>query len=268
MTEMKPAFNSSVPTPLQNFLNDAQRSSPMLWRNAIALAAGCVICLALHLVDHRLINGVNVWDKPSKFFLSLAVQFVTVAWAMSLLQKSARGVSAAVGIMTAAAWIEMLYILFRAARGETSHFNTGTPVAAIMYSIMGLGAVSLTSTAAFIGWRIWQQRGTNLLHEATGLGLMLGALLGTIAGGYMSAQASHWVGGDMTNATGIGFFGWSTTGGDLRVAHFIGLHATQAVPLAAVSGKRIVVYAVAISIASAAALTLIQSISGVPLLRG
>jgi hypothetical protein len=132
---------------------------------------------------------------------------------------------------------------------------------------MGLGALSLTATSAFIGWRVWQQRGLGLVHEATGFGLMLGALLGTIAGGYMSAQTSHWIGGDMTDSTGIGFFGWSTTGGDLRVAHFIGLHAMQLVPLAALSGQRWLVYVVAASITVAMTATFVMAINGIPVFR-
>jgi hypothetical protein len=253
--------------PVQQFFNDVRRGSPLLLHNAIAFMVGCAICFALYLVDHRLINGVNVWDKPTKFFVSLAVLLVTVAWAMSQLREPARGVGAAAIIMAAAAWFEMSYMLFRAARSEASHFNTGTPFAAIMYAFMGVASILLTSPAAFIGWRVWQQRGVSVSQEAAGLGLMLGALIGTIAGGYMSAQASHWVGGDMTDATGTGFFGWSTTGGDLRVAHFIGLHAMQIIPLAAISARRWVVYAVAAAITVAMAATFVMATNGIPIFR-
>ena len=37
-----------------------------------------------------------------------------------------------------------------------------------------------------------------------------------------------------TDANGIWFFNWVTDGGDLRVAHFFGMHAMQAIPLFAV----------------------------------
>jgi hypothetical protein len=267
MTTMMMESKSPAPTPIQQFFKDVQRGSPMLWTNASALAAGSFICFALHLVDQRLINGVNVWDKPAKFFLSLAVQFVTVGWAMSLLQRPARGMKTASIILVAAAWAEMAYIVIRASRAELSHFNTGTPVAAALYSIMGVGALSLTATSAFIGWHVWQQRKASLVREATGFGLMLGALLGTIAGGVMSSMTSHWIGGDMTDATGTGFFGWSTTGGDLRVAHFIGLHAMQIIPFAAISRRRWVVYAVAAAVAVAMVLTFVMAINGIPVFR-
>ena len=37
-----------------------------------------------------------------------------------------------------------------------------------------------------------------------------------------------------TDVNGLWFFGWARDGGDLRVPHFFGLHAMQAVPLCAV----------------------------------
>lgn len=41
----------------------------------------------------------------------------------------------------------------------------------------------------------------------------------------------HWVGGTRTDATGLPVFGWSMTGGDLRVPHFFAAHLLQALPL-------------------------------------
>jgi hypothetical protein len=97
---------------------------------------------------------------------------------------------------------------------------------------------------------------------------MFGALLGTIAGAYLSSHTSHWIGGDLNDAAGVGFFHWSTTGGDLRVAHFIGLHTSQAVPLAALSGRRWVVYGVAALCAVLMAVAFGMATLGIPVLRG
>jgi hypothetical protein len=249
-----------------NFFHSARRGSPLLCWVSVALIVGMVICFFLPLVDARLLASVSVWEKPAKFFLSIAVQAVTLAWAISLLPKPARGVKTATWMFVAALTIEMSYMIYRASRGEASHFNNSTVFAVIMYGIMGLGALTLTGTSAFIGWRVWQQRGSDIMRSAAGIGLILGAVLATIAGAYLSSHQGHWIGGDQTDATGLPFFHWSTTGGDLRVAHFIGMHAAQAIPLAALSGSIGIVYTAAVFVTVAAAATMATAIFGIPLL--
>ncbi|MFO1034239.1 MAG: hypothetical protein U1E15_09260 [Hyphomicrobiales bacterium] len=66
------------------------RRIALLFNSALFMLALWLGCSALELVDHRLINGVSVWVKPAKFFLSLAVHLATVAWALSLLTPQAR----------------------------------------------------------------------------------------------------------------------------------------------------------------------------------
>jgi hypothetical protein len=258
---MKPDYAIST------FFKDSRRGSPLLFWSAVAMLFSAAVCIVLLFVDHRQFNGVGVWEKPAKFFVSLVVLGISVGWSLSLLKVKARGVSTATKILFFAGWLEVAYIVFRAARGEGSHFNTGTPIAAILYSIMGVGALSLTVFSGFIGWRVWQNRDGNLMREAAGLGLMLGAVLATLTAGYLSSLQGHWIGGDQTDATGLGFFHWSTTGGDLRVSHFIGLHVMQALPLSALSGKRYLVYGVAVLCILATATTFVMAINGVPLLR-
>jgi len=253
---------------ITHLFNQAKRGSPLLWWISLAMLLGLLVCFVLQFVDARLLAGVSVWEKPAKFFLSLIVQALTLTWAISLLPRAARGVKIASWFFVAALTVEMVYMIFRASRGEASHFNVGTPFAAIMYTVMGIGSLTLVGTSAFVGWRVWQQRGQSILREAAGLGLMLGALLGTIAGGYLASQTGHWIGGIHNDATGLGFFHWSTTGGDLRVAHFTGLHAAQAVPLAALAGNRWIVYATALVCVVFMAATFAMAVMGIPLLRG
>jgi hypothetical protein len=252
---------------LVQFLRDAKRGSPLLWWSSVTMIIGLAICFGLSFVDARLFAGSNVWEKPAKFFLSLIVQGITVAWAISLAPQKMRGVKTATGIFTFAAWFELIYIAFRASRGEASHFNDSSAFAIIMYAVMGVGSLSLVATSAFAGWRLWQQRHGDIMREAASVGLMLGAVLGTIAGAFLSSHTGHWIGGDQTDATGLGFFHWSTTGGDLRASHFIGLHATQVVPLAGLSGSRWVIYGVAALMGLAMIATFLLAINGLPVLR-
>ncbi len=252
---------------ISNIVTSSHKGSHLLWNVSIALMTGMVICMALQFFDNRLISGVSVWAKPAKFFLSLGVQALTLSWALSLLPKPARGATVASWAFVAALTVEMAYMIFRASRGEASHFNVATPFAAVMYAVMGLGALTLTGVTGFIGWRVWQQRGTSVLREAAGAGLVLGAVLGTLAGAYMSAQTGHAVGGELSDANGLRLFNWSTTGGDLRVAHFIGLHSSQIVPLAAIWGQRRVVWVVAGLCVLMTGLAFFAALAGVPLLK-
>ncbi len=266
-----PIHSDEAPTRIARLSRDMRSGSSKLWINALVMAALFVVCSALPLIDPRILNGVSVWEKPAKFFLSLSVHALTIAWALSLVPdavKYLRSVRWAVIAFICAGWVELAIISGQSFRGVGSHFNTAAALDGILYSIMGVGALTLTLTSGIFGFRIWQQRKTDLWAEAAGLGLMLGAVLTTIVAGYMSSQpAGHWVGGDLTDATGLPFFHWSTTGGDLRVSHFVALHTSQIVPFSALSGSRRIVAGVAMAVIALTAATFAQALLGLPLFR-
>lgn len=224
---------SSRPT-ISQLIRQAHAGSPLLWRSALIFFTFFVVIYAGTFIDSRLFNGVSVWEKPAKFFLSLSLQMATLACGLSLLPVSARQAPAirmASLIFLAAAIGEMAYIIFRAARGEASHFNETTTIAWFLFALMGVGAVMLAAVTSFIGWRILKYAPSTSLAFATGLGFILSGMLAVVFGGYMAQHGAHWVGGDLSDATGLPFFHWSTTGGDLRVPHFFGLHIMQALPV-------------------------------------
>lgn len=219
----------------------AYRGQPLLAGAAIFLLLAAIPTLAAMGLDARTLNGINVWIKPLKFEISLAVHLLSVAWLMLFLpERQTRFVRGLAIAMTAAAFFEIAYIALQASRGEASHYNIATPISGLMYTLMGVGAVVLVATSGWIGALILRQGETSRpIVFAAGLGLVLGGVVGGITGAYMSSQTGHWVGGQPTDLGGLPVFGWSRTGGDLRVAHFFGLHLIQILPVVAWIGTGI-----------------------------
>lgn len=189
------------------------------------------------MTDSRTLNGVAVYVKPIKFQVSFAVHLLTVAWLIRCLPPSERdGATLAVlaAMLSAVAVLEIGYITYQASRGEASHFNLATPFTRLMYTLMGVGAViALLVTGVFGAMILRQGANGDAYVLAAGLGLLLGSILGGLSGSYMAAQPGHSVGGDLSDASGLPVLGWSRSGGDLRVAHFVGLHMMQILPVSA-----------------------------------
>jgi hypothetical protein len=243
-------------------------ASPLVWLTLI-LAASTVALVSIGLVDDQQFNGVNAWDKPAKFALSLGLHGATLAWGTQFAsqnQRHSKSVYYAALLYALASAFEMFWITFQASRGQGSHFNTAELLPGIMYGLMGIGSLCLTGVTIFMGWKILRS-GNTIMQQATGYGFILSGVLTTIVAGYMSSGPGHWVGGDMSDATGIGFFHWSTTGGDLRVPHFMALHIAQALPfLAWLMPERRIVWLGCIGAIALTAALFVQAVMGLPFL--
>ena len=206
----------------------------MWWRAALASLALLMFCAGISLFDERTINGISVWSKPFKFSLSLAVYFATLAWFAPLMPNGyfqTRKGRLLTWIAIGCALFEMVYIVLQASRGEASHFNLTTPFYSVMYSLMGAGAVMLVTVCLWMGVVILREHGTrDPFVLAVGVGLILTFVLGGGFGGYLGSHMGHWVGGTQSDANGLWLLRWSRDGGDLRVAHFFGMHAMQVLP--------------------------------------
>jgi hypothetical protein len=98
------------------------------------------------------------------------------------------------------------------------------------------------------------------------------------AGGGMPIVGAHSVGAE-DGGPGLFLVGWSTEGGDLRVGHFVGLHALQVLPLVGLglsrlgprwlgTGPRIgLVWVVSLAYLGVVVLTTWQALRGQPLIR-
>lgn len=211
------------------------RRSPAFASAGLFVALLSVPAGAAWLFDARELAGVAIWDKPLKFLLALTVYLFTLAWYEAYVPKEAgarrwRRVHTAAVI--AAILGELAVLAYAAANGTASHFNQSTTGWQIAYALMGIGAVLLTSASTVQGWLILKGSGgiSPALRNALALGLLLTLPLTLWTAGYMSAQGSHLVGGNLSDAEGIFLMGWARDGGDMRVAHFFASHALHFIP--------------------------------------
>lgn len=225
-----------------------------LWPNSKSLTGVAVLMLAVFvatlfglILDSRIVTGAPVWLKPAKFAISSAMYAGTLAWVFGHLQVWP-GLVRLLGRVTAAVLvIEVAIIDFQAARGTTSHFNVATPFDNTLWTVMGIAIGILWLASIGILVALFRQRFTDTsLGWALRLGMMI-TVAGSTSGGLMvgpteqqrltiaqthAAPASvgaHTVGAP-DGGPGLPGMGWSTNHGDLRVPHFLGLHALQVIP--------------------------------------
>jgi hypothetical protein len=217
----------------------------------IAILAATTVAL---IVDPRQILGAPAWMKPAKFAVSIAIYTLTLAWVFSYLPDWVRTRRVVSWITAIAMVLEIVIIDLQAWRGTTSHFNVATPLDGMLFSIMGLAIVVQTLSTLAVAVALWRQE---FADRALGWALRLGltiTIIGAATGGMMTrptaaqldeAKATHrlTVAGAHTvgapdGGPGLPGVGWSREHGDLRVAHFIGLHALQILPLVTLAMRR------------------------------
>jgi hypothetical protein len=211
------------------------RQAPILGATAIILLAMVPPTLMAMVLDGRSLNGVNVWLKPLKFELSLALYTATLAWFANWLPENARQsrrLRILEIIVAVAIALEMIWIGGAAYAGIASHFNAGNAFMATIYPVMGALAITLAVPSLVYGMAFLRHAriGGNPIGLSLGLGLAMTFVLTLLVAGYMSGQTGHAVGAS-PNAGSFNLLGWSRQGGDLRVAHFFATHAMHFVPL-------------------------------------
>lgn len=212
---------------------ELQAREPALARFGLLLFVLAIpAALALGL-DPRELRGVPVWAKPLKFLVSVGVFAWTAAWfagGLSTAQRRSRLWRATVAVLIATGAGEIAYIAVMAALGQASHYNATSVWHARAYVAMGAGAMALTATQLVLAALLWRGRRALPAAERPGrqavvVGLVLTFALGAGVGALLS-------GIQPPAGAGLPPFGWHPSG-DLRPAHFLGLHAQQLLPLAA-----------------------------------
>ncbi len=146
---------------------------------------------------------------------------------------------------------ELGLIVVQATRATPMHFNYSTPLNTTLWAIMTVGIGIMMVGFLVLVVQVWRNLRTEpILATAIKLGLLvtaIGLAQGNLmpvpnqtqlealnAGRSLSMLGAHTVGtSSLTpdNGAGLPLLGWSTSHGDLRIGHFVGIHALQLIPL-------------------------------------
>jgi hypothetical protein len=227
-------------------LRTAYRGSRVLTILAGVMAALLIVSAIGLMLDGRTAGGQPVWLKPAKFAISFVLYGMTLAWLMAHLRRGRRVAVWAARVIGVTAYLEVGIIVFQAARGRASHFNEATALDAALWASMGALIVVLWLATAIVTVLLWRDGMPDRAGTWTvrlGMVLLLSGLLQgfTMVGptaeqlerdeeGLATAMGAHAV-GVPDGGPGMLLTGWSTTGGDLRVGHFVGIHGLQAILL-------------------------------------
>ena len=208
-----------------------------------AMAVLAVVSAVGVLADPRVLTGAPIWLKPFKFSVSFVLYGATLAWMLSLLPRRSRVAEWAGTVIVAMSLAEMVVIVGQVLRGTTSHYNETTPLNAALWRVMGMSITVLFIAHFIIGIAVLRQPIADRVAACAvrlGLGLSLLGMLAAVpmvlpgrAQGIEGIAGAHSV-GVPDGGPGLPLVGWSTTGGDLRIGHFVGLHALQALPILAI----------------------------------
>lgn len=211
---------------------------------SVILLVGTIV---LSIFDSRLVTGAPVWVKPMKFAISITLYTGTLAWLLSYVEGHPRLVRWIGGLTALGFLVEYVGIFVQAARGVRSHFNVGTPFDAIIFGFMGwfvmvIWVMNIVTAVLLVRQKMDNQPFAWALRlglVVTAVGGILGFLMTSPTPDQLSAMeagevvtivGAHSV-GVADGGPGLPFVGWSTEGGDVRPAHFVGLHALQLIPL-------------------------------------
>lgn len=262
---------------INHVLQTVRRESPILYGITLFHFLLAVICFVALFIDERTLMGINVWIKPLKFTISGGIYLLTVGYLITLYPFSKRKKNIVNNIISWTLAIEICIIVLQAARGIKSHYNQSNLLDGILFGSMGLLISIIVMTMVFfVIETIRLKLKTPKSVQYAILAGWLIVLFGSWVGGQMISQMAHNV-GVADGGEGLPLLNWSTIAGDLRVAHFFGLHAIQIIPLFALTltkkwktkeTNRIVLTVIfGLVYASLIAFTFYQAKQGMPFLK-
>src|SRR5918999_1361579 len=233
-------------SPRRELTSEVWRRNPPLVALVFAMLVLAAVAILGLVVDPRVITGAPAWMKPLKFAVSIAIYGATLLWMLTFIPDRPRLVAVISWGVFLGLGLEMVLIVMQVLRNTTSHFNQATSFDAAVFTAMGAVIAGMWLLNAIIAFLLARRRfaeapivwGVRLGLIAALLGMAVAFLMTqptpeqdalVAAIGSSPIVGAHAV-GVADGGPGLPIVGWSTVGGDLRVAHFVGLHALQILP--------------------------------------
>ncbi|MCI4668976.1 MAG: hypothetical protein MRZ79_12655 [Bacteroidia bacterium] len=245
-----------------------EKNELLFWFGLFNMALTLIFLILSRVYPIQLV-GTNAWFKPIKFSSSITILSWTMAYFTGYLNPG-RDIEIYNWVMIITLGFEIIYIGIQAGRGMLSHFNLSSPVYAALYSLMAIAASLATLGTAYIGLKFFTEPFPDLADYylwAIRLGIILFVIF-SFEGFVMGSRLSHTIGGP-DGGSGLPFLNWSRKFGDPRVAHFIGMHALQILPLLSFYFLKNVrlTFAVGLLYLAIAVWVLLQAFQGKPFLK-
>lgn len=219
--------------------------------SGVAFAALAAFALVAMFVDDRTLMGESVWLKVFKFSFAFFAYNLTLAWLIGHMTRARRFGWWSGTVFAALSVFEVGVIVLAASLGTYSHFNSSDELSnlivqnAFQYGVPVLFMINFVMAIVVLCQRIGDRAVTAVIRWGlvlSSLGMAAAFFILSVAeqqrrvvedayGNEVELSAGHGVGDPDGN--GMFLTGWSVTGGDLRVPHFIGLHGIQVLIAAA-----------------------------------
>jgi hypothetical protein len=251
---------------MKTFLLELEHRNEVLFYYGLACLVAALLFLLMTRMSSVELYQVNAWYKPFKFAFSTFLFAWAMAWYCYYLPSF--NIQAYNWTVIALLGFEIVYIAFMAAQGKPSHYNVSSPLYSFLFSMMAMAATLVTLYTAYVGVLFFANSFPEL-PEYYVWSIRLSIVLFVVfafEGFLMGARLSHTVGLENDNSN-LFIVGWSRLAGDLRIAHFIGMHALQVLPLLSFYVlKDVKLTLLAGGLYGALALfTLVQALNGKPL---
>jgi len=262
---------------IKHILRTVKKESPILYTIVCIHAVFAMVCIGGIFIDERTLMGISVWIKPLKFWISGGIYILTLGFLVTKYPYSTKKKNIIRNIVSWSLLLETGIIFYQATRGVRSHYNQDSMFDGILFGLMGILIAINVLMMVLLAFDAARLKLT--VAKPIQIAILIGwlvVIIGSWIGGQMISQMAHNV-GVVDGGKGLPLVNWSTVAGDLRVAHFVGLHGIQIIPLfawvlvkkwnATTKKKVIVVITFGLLFAACIAYVFYQAKQGIPLIK-